>query len=85
MKEIYLFILLGFPLTGRAQSFAFPALSRLSFNDTPIDIAAGDLNGDGYPDIVTTGVQGDAAVLLNRKDGTFTAGTTYQVGGGASR
>ncbi len=36
------------------------------------DLALGDLNGDGYGDLVTANTSANAvAVLLNRKDGTF--------------
>jgi hypothetical protein len=51
-------------------------------------IAAGDLNGDGKPDLVTadrgprsTNDPGDVSVLLNRGDGTFAPAVAYAAGG----
>ena len=51
----------------------------------PFWIASGDLNGDGYPDLVTTntnvnGATGTVSVLLNNKNGTFASAATYTVG-----
>jgi hypothetical protein len=49
----------------------------------PVSIAAGDFNGDGIPDIVTSN-SGDGStvtVSLGNGDGTFTTKTTVNVGG----
>ncbi len=51
----------------------------------PFWIASGDLNGDGYPDLVTAntnvnGPTGTVSVLLNNKNGTFADAATYTVG-----
>lgn len=44
---------------------------------SPLGIAVGDLNGDGYPDIVTANNQsGGVSVLLDQGDGTFPATAT---------
>ncbi|MGB6305729.1 MAG: FG-GAP-like repeat-containing protein, partial [Acidobacteriaceae bacterium] len=51
----------------------------------PYWIASGDLNGDGYPDLVTAntnvnGPTGSVSVLLNNKNGTFANAVNYTVG-----
>lgn len=54
-----------------------------SFSGTtdPEDIAVGDLNGDGFDDIVTANRQGNTvAVLLNRKGGLFQTPTMLATG-----
>ncbi|QKG51389.1 T9SS type A sorting domain-containing protein [Hymenobacter sp. BRD67] len=63
---------------AQAQTFAPVALYATGANSSPSGIAAGDINGDGYPDLVTTYFTSNSiAVLLNQKDGTFAAPVTY--------
>jgi hypothetical protein len=81
MKKLYLFILLSLPTVSHAQSFALPALYQL--NDSPIDLATRDLNGDGYVDCITAQTRGTIGVLLNQKDGTFLPPVSYSVGTGS--
>ncbi|MFT3905983.1 MAG: VCBS repeat-containing protein [Steroidobacteraceae bacterium] len=46
-------------------------------------IATGDLNGDGYLDLVAATQSGTLAVLLGKGDGTFQSYTSYSVGSAA--
>jgi len=51
-----------------ANSSSYPT------NMTPVCVAAGDLNSDGYDDLVTANSGDDSVtVLMNDQDGTFTA------------
>jgi hypothetical protein len=47
----------------------------------PSALAAGDFTGDGKPDLVATGIAGNAVVELNNGDGTFRTGPTLPVPG----
>jgi hypothetical protein len=49
----------------------------------PDAVAAGDLNGDGKPDLVTRN-KGSVSVLFNRGDGSFEGKRDYPAGGGGS-
>jgi hypothetical protein len=66
-------------------SGSFITGSTIAVGNQPFWIASGDLNGDGYPDLVTTntnvnGTAGTVSVMLNNKNGTFAAAATYNVG-----
>jgi len=56
----------------------------------PGGVVAGDLNGDGNPDIIAVGTSGTTTltsaitVLLGNADGTFTVGQSYTLGAGVS-
>jgi hypothetical protein len=66
-------------------SGTFSSAGTYAVGSQPFWIASGDLNGDGYPDLVTTntnvnGATGTVSVLLNNKNGTFASAATYTVG-----
>ena len=59
------------------------AAPSYSVGTQPVYVAVGDLNGDGFPDVVTADyASGTVSVLLNRHDGTFKKATSYTVGSG---
>ena len=46
-----------------------------------VEVAIGDLDGDGKPDLVTANQVGNSvSVLLNRGDGSFGASVNYSTG-----
>jgi hypothetical protein len=47
---------------------------------SPYDLDLGDVDGDGYLDIVAAFYEGVVGVLLNKKDGTFAPVVTYSAG-----
>lgn len=52
----------------------------------PFAIAAGDINGDGIDDVITSPVGGGTInVYLHSSDGSFSAPTSYSTGSGTSR
>ena len=70
----YLATLLG----DGSGSFANPLISTNSgFYSTADSIASGDVNNDGFPDVLVTGPgQENSQVYLNAGNGTFTPGMT---------
>jgi len=62
-----------------AGGFIGASSSSYPTNSTPVWVAAGDLNDDGYDDLVTANSGDDSVtVLMNDQDGTFTD-TNYTV------
>jgi hypothetical protein len=60
--------------TARSASNGFP------FEVKPAAIAAGDLDGDGAPDVVTANEFGTVSVLLNDGNGALRAATEFPAG-----
>jgi hypothetical protein len=46
----------------------------------PLGVAVADLNGDGFPDLVTVNSTGTVSVLIGNGDGTFQPAVSYRVG-----
>ncbi len=72
-------------LLNQAVAGTFPALATMyaTGSNYPVGLAAGDLNGDGFPDLVTgSQFSQQVSVLLNvpAAPGTFRAATTYATG-----
>ncbi len=62
-----------------AADVAYPL--RADAGPGAVSLTAADVNGDGFPDIVTAnGMAGTISVLLNEGDGTFAAPVTYPAG-----
>lgn len=73
----------GFGGTGGANGTgAFSAPTYFSVGKGPESVATGDLNGDGFVDVVTANnVNGTISILLGRGDGTFQLATNIKSGG----
>jgi hypothetical protein len=65
-------------------SGGFTAAPAYAANVLPSAIVAADFNGDGKPDLATTGSGGGVAILLNNGDGTFRAGPTLSLAGASN-
>ena len=60
---------------------SFRARADYSTGASPVEVAIGDLNGDGKPDLATANLGANtASVLLNRGHGTFRAKRDYRTG-----
>jgi hypothetical protein len=67
--------LLGFPAlaspNGGESAVSFKISTITSTLVYPASLAAGDLNGDGIPDLAVVGVNGPLSYAMGRGDGTF--------------
>ncbi len=71
-------------LRNEGYTFSPPRLIARKNNFRPESIAVGDINDDGWPDILASSIQEDAVgssdycVYYNNGDGTFSTGPTFQ-------
>ena len=73
-------VLVMFAIVGScaAQHSEFLDAPYYNTGIAPEDVASGDLNGDGHPDLVTTSsFAANISVFLNKGDGTFQPRQTY--------
>ncbi len=66
-------------LPAGAQALSFESAASYAAGTSPTAVAAGDLNGDGKPDLAVTNQNG-VSILLNDGSGHFSAGAAYTVG-----
>src|SRR6476620_8319893 len=64
-----------------AASFQFAAKADYTVGEAPTSVAAGDVNGDGKPDLVTANSEAETvSVLITKGDGSFQAQVEYTAG-----
>jgi hypothetical protein len=69
-------------LLGNGDGTFQPAVTYSSGGYQPFSVAAGDVNGDGHPDLLLVNSGSNTVgVLLNNGDGTFQPVVTYGTGG----
>jgi hypothetical protein len=77
--SVYVALNQGHGIFGFAQTYHVPG-GLLS--PAPCEVAVGDFNGDGKPDIIVTAPRlNSVSVLLNTGNGAFGTAQTYAVGG----
>lgn len=66
---------------GKAGNGTFAAAVPYTVGRLPYEVAIGDLNGDGYPDLAVTNYGANTvSILWGSKTGTFTTGPTLNTG-----
>ncbi len=74
----------GVFLNAGTGTFVAQVTYSTGSNSYPYYVAAGDVNGDGYPDIIVANYYANnIGVLLNRGNGTFAAQIAYSTGTGS--
>ncbi len=64
-------------------TFGAPQITNTPSPGQPVNIAVGDFNGDGIPDVAVTKTGADdAAILLGDGTGTFSSSGQWKIGGG---
>jgi C1A family cysteine protease len=70
-------------VTGASDVGAYDEAVDYGTDPGPLGVCTGDLNADGYPDLVSANAAaGNLSVLLSNGDGTFAAAVPYTVGSG---
>src|SRR5258706_14808001 len=71
-------------VSGRLLAQSFTPQQEYPVGNGPFWVTAGDFNGDGIKDLVTSNRgSNDVSVLLGNGDGTFQAARSFPAGGGA--
>ena len=84
---VFALLITAFSASSALATVSFEAAKQYSAGVSPQAVAIGDLNHDGWADLVVAnrgtaqGNGGSISVLLNKGDGTFERGLNYDRGG----